>query len=770
MELKEDLNVIQEKLNSVVSTLLYEYFSHMNQAGINSVTIPNDNKSMNVSDIGKTTCSTETLRGIIHGYQVAFNSQLITDNTVCDPKYIPCNCIMKDKNGYIQYGAGDELYLDYPIIDTNASFWTEVTISGSNITVWDSICYGNGKFVAVSGNGSNNFAYSTDGINWTKGTISSISRNWNSICYGNNKFIIVSNDTNGGKYFAYSTDGINWTKGTISSTIRKWKSVCYGNGKFVTVAYNSNYFAYSTDGINWTEGTISSTNRDWRSVCYGNDKFVTVARDTNYFAYSTDGINWTESTISDTSRGWQSVCYGNDKFVAVSDSNYFAYSTDGINWTEGTISSIYRDWQSVCYGNDKFVAVAHDSKYFAYSTDGINWTESKISNTYRYCISVCYGNDKFVAVGQSNYFAYNTGIINYHYNQTTNMYNSRNFITDPYNQYISDTKVKISSNYYLNQYLQIIDSNNNVCVKLSNILNASQVLKDAATNGSIKFIYNKMHYYDTQYGSSIEQFFRYLVFDDSDGNHYIAVTSDLINYSTYKLNSTKYSFGIKTGIIFMYIPEKDSVAMITRHPNTTDIIEIDGNDPENMTDYTKPYYRLIEIPFLKKYYKYSGKHVTNVAIGIIGAISTNTSIFGYRYLSDYTLLVNVFNKTYRIGIPNYNMDNIKSVSAKKLQEIYTSDEQTSDNLTNMKNVSQAMVYYDSSDTNLSCNINSRHFSIVTDSNINITIDNMAHGYDFNTDETAPTLNKNISNYTFVGANSLTDLSTPTSVIYPNINY
>ena len=211
--------------------------------------------------------------------------------------------------------------------------------------------------------------------------------------------------------------------------------------------------------------------------------------------------------------------------------------------------------------------------------------------------------------------------------------------------------------------------------------------------------------------------------------------------------------------------------MITRHPNTTDIIEIDGNDPENMTDYTKPYYRLIEIPFLKKYYKYSGKHVTNVAIGIIRAISTNTSIFGSNhYLSDYTLLVNVFNKTYRIGIPNYNIDDIKTVSAKKLQEIYTSDEQTSDNLTNMKNVSQAMVYYDSSDTNLSCNINSRHFSIVTDSNLNITIDNMTRGYDFDTDETAPALNKNISNYTFVGANSLTDLSTPASVIYPNINY
>ena len=765
MELKEDLNVIQEKLNSVVSTLLYEYFSHMNQAGINSVTILNDNKSIKISDIGKTACGTETLRGIIHGYQVAFNSQLSVDDTVCDPKYIPCNCIMKDKNGYMQYGAGDELYLDYPINDTNASFWTEGTISTTNRSRY-SVCYGNDKFVVIS-NGSNYFAYSTNGINWTESTISSTSRKWNSVCYGNDKFVAIAND----KYFAYSTDGINWTEGTISNTNRGWGSICYGNDKFVAITFNTNYFAYSTDGIHWTEGTISSTSRYWESVCYGNGKFVAVA--SNYFAYSTDGINWTESTISSTSREWQSVCYGNGMFVTVADStNYFAYSTDGINWTEGTISSTSRDWHSVCYGNDKFVAVAYGSNYFAYSTNGINWTEGTISDTDRGWWSVCYGNGKFVTISSyGSYFAYSTGIVNYHYNQTTNTYNSRYFITNPYDQYISNTKVKISSNYYLNQYLEIINSSSNVCVKLSNILNASQVLKDAATNGSIKFIYNKLKNSNSKNDYSIEQFFRYLVFDDSDGNHYIAVTSDLINYSTYKLNSANYSFAIKTGILFIYLPEKDSIAMITRHPITTDIIEIDGNDPENMSDYTKPYYRLIEIPFLKKYYKYSGKHVTNVAIGIIGAISTSTSIFGSnRYLSDYTLLVNVFNKTYRIGIPNYNMDDIKSVSAKKLQEIYTSDEQTSDNLTNMKNVSQAMVYYDSSDTNLSCNINSRHFSIVTDSNLNITIDNMSRGYDFDTDETAPALNKNISNYTFVGANSLTDLSTPASAIYPNINY
>ena len=60
----------------------------------------------------------------------------------------------------------------------------------------------------------------------------------------NKKFVTVAQGSN---YFAYSTDGINWTEGTISSTSRNWMSVCYGNGKFVTVA-DSGYFAYSNLG------------------------------------------------------------------------------------------------------------------------------------------------------------------------------------------------------------------------------------------------------------------------------------------------------------------------------------------------------------------------------------------------------------------------------------------------------------------------------------------------------------------------------------------
>ena len=248
--------------------------------------------------------------------------------------------------------------------------------SSSSGRYWRSVCYGNGKFVTVSGgsNASNYFAYSTNGINWTEGTISSTAREWQGVCYGNGKFVAVASGTN---YSAYSTDGITWTERTISSTNRDWWSVCYGNGKFVAVGYNmanfnvsSSAVAYSTDGINWTEGTISSTAREWQGVCYGNDKFVAVAYSSNYSAYSTDGINWTESTISSDSTNLKSVCYGNGKFVAVGSNKYLYYSTDGIKWKIEIIHNATIPWQEVCYGNNKFVAVDKDNnEYFAYFTD-----------------------------------------------------------------------------------------------------------------------------------------------------------------------------------------------------------------------------------------------------------------------------------------------------------------------------------------------------------------------------------------------------------------
>ena len=268
--------------------------------------------------------------------------------------------------------------------------WTEMTLPADSM--WWSVIYGNGKFVAVARD-STNGAYSTDGITWTE-MLMPASRDWKSVTYGNDKFVAVASGSANG---AYSTDGINWTEMTLPAS-KSWQSVTYGDGKYVAVASDkSDKGAYSTDGITWTQMSMSIS-QSWQSVTYGDGKFVAVAYNSKKGAYSTDGITWTETTLP-AGHNWR-ITYGNDKFVAVAvDWQDGAYSTDGITWTKMFLPES-KFWSSVTYGDGKFVAVSSDSNKVAYSTDGINWTGMSMPAAHN-GVSVAYGDGKFVAVSSS---------------------------------------------------------------------------------------------------------------------------------------------------------------------------------------------------------------------------------------------------------------------------------------------------------------------------------------------------------------------------------
>ena len=185
-------------------------------------------------------------------------------------------------------------------------------------------------------------------------------------------------------YYMWSTDGKVFTEKSFGTGI--WYSVCYGNGMFVAVSVDGKC-AWSEDGKTFTIETIISN--DWRSVCYGNNLFVAVSYQ-GICAWSTDGKTFTEGTIPTYS--WYSVCYGNGMFVAVSVDGKCAWSEDGKTFTEGTISTYA--WSGVCYGNGMFVAVSKNK--CIWSTDGKTFTDGTILNGTWY--SVCYGNGMFVAV------------------------------------------------------------------------------------------------------------------------------------------------------------------------------------------------------------------------------------------------------------------------------------------------------------------------------------------------------------------------------------
>ena len=89
MAIRDELNVIQSEINGVVSALTYGYFSHMNKAGVSSMSVSGESSSISTSNIGNTTNSSNKMKIVAHGYQAAYGSKLEGDNTVCDPKNIP---------------------------------------------------------------------------------------------------------------------------------------------------------------------------------------------------------------------------------------------------------------------------------------------------------------------------------------------------------------------------------------------------------------------------------------------------------------------------------------------------------------------------------------------------------------------------------------------------------------------------------------------------------------------------------------------------------
>ena len=286
---------------------------------------------------------------------------------------------------------------------------------------WDAIAYGNGAYVVIRGSNAapQNFAYSTDGLTWTKGALPGGATGWTDITYGNGKFVVVRTSASD-QIFAYSTDGIVWSVVTPTvlapSAAGNWKKVTYGAGKFVAVGSGSSAnVLYSTDGINWTTSLITG-GLAWTSVIYGNDRFVAVSYDAaaigvNNIAYSTDGLNWTRTGLTgDTTARYQGIAYGNGKFLAVG--NKQVSSTDGLSWA---LAGTSKNLTNVIFTLNQFIAFSAETNELnpLYSTDvGVTWTQSSLGGgsapSGRFKIAA-YGASRLVSIATADsQIAYST--------------------------------------------------------------------------------------------------------------------------------------------------------------------------------------------------------------------------------------------------------------------------------------------------------------------------------------------------------------------------
>ena len=247
----------------------------------------------------------------------------------------------------------------YFVTVTGGSTATQISSNGTTFaaggvltssTLWNSVAYGNGRWVTISNlNGISNFTTDPTAA-WTLGgTLPTTSAGWQAICYGNGAFMAIQT---GSTNAAYSTNGVTWYATSALPANTAWTGVAYGNGVYVAVASGGTQAAISTDGLSWTSKTLPTT-ANWSSVTFGKGVFVAVATGSAITAYSKDGITWVQSVPGmPTSSTWSKVRYGNGVFAAITSGsgNVLASSENGKDWTAKTLATT-QAWAAIAYGN-----------------------------------------------------------------------------------------------------------------------------------------------------------------------------------------------------------------------------------------------------------------------------------------------------------------------------------------------------------------------------------------------------------------------------------
>lgn len=252
-------------------------------------------------------------------------------------------------------------------------------------TKWNKIVYGNGVYVAVGSNATDsNAAYSTDGINWipVNTTVYSIE----SLCYGNGKFIawamgIHGNASNSDGFLGSSVDGKKWNFTKLGYYTDGMKSdIIFAENKFVACGRDK-LVEYSTDGINWNSVTVVNYSMAYSKIVYGNGIYACFELMSTQVRYSMSSTGLTGSWKAGNLYSEHSISrlvdiiFNGEKFVLISGDRVYT-STDlktftvVANFDFGRLNSLtYKDGLYVAVGmND------HNSNaYLAYSFDLTNW-------------------------------------------------------------------------------------------------------------------------------------------------------------------------------------------------------------------------------------------------------------------------------------------------------------------------------------------------------------------------------------------------------------
>lgn len=157
---------------------------------------------------------------------------------------------------------------------TDGLTWTAKSMP--TIRNWAGIAYGNNVWAALQTSANTAAASSTDGQTWTLRTsASSAYFGTGSLAFGNGTFVAVGgNSTNNSTVAMTSSDAITWTLRTLP-TGGNW-SVTFGNGIFLASYLAA--CAVSTDGVTWVQRTAPTSGG--HTFSYTNGLFISAVNST----------------------------------------------------------------------------------------------------------------------------------------------------------------------------------------------------------------------------------------------------------------------------------------------------------------------------------------------------------------------------------------------------------------------------------------------------------------------------------------------------------
>lgn len=252
-------------------------------------------------------------------------------------------------------------------------------------TKWNKIVYGNGVYVAVGSNVTDsNAAYSTDGINWIP--VNTIVYDIESLCYGNGKFIawamgILGNASNSDGFLGSSVDGKKWNFTRLGFYTDGRKSdIIFAENKFVACGRDK-LVEYSTDGINWNSVIVVNYSMSYSKIVYGNGIYACFESKSTQVRYSMSSTglngNWKPGNLkSEHSISYViDIVFDGEKFVLLCIDTIYT-STDLKTFTK-VVNFDFGRMNALSYKNGLYVAVGmndrNDNAYLAYSFDLTNW-------------------------------------------------------------------------------------------------------------------------------------------------------------------------------------------------------------------------------------------------------------------------------------------------------------------------------------------------------------------------------------------------------------